>query len=465
MTQLNLKHVGLEPTKLAKVEQPTLNYLFGRKVTAKVFSLLCLLMVFDFADRMIIASILPYIQKDWGISDAQGGFLSSILTLGMVLFAFPVSMLIERYGRIKVASFMGIFWGIASALGAFSSSFSQLVTTRLFVGVGEAAYAPASYSWISTAFPRRRLQLALGIFSASQPIGMALGIAFGGYVAQHYGWRHALGLLAIPGIVVAFLLYRGRDYRSILVPEPVVQTKQAQSEATRSEIYLASTVPSRWTLIKQNWNMIRKTPSLLLTYVTMAVVTLQWIPVVFFLPSYLHRVHHLELAQASLMTSAFLMVGIITLPLGGWILDHLTHRFFKAKFYVSLVGYALATVSYAIAFGFLTDLKLQFGLIILAGAVLSFCSSGPLSLTQELVPVSARTLSGTTSVMTIHLLGSIPGPFIAGLISDAYGISAALTVLPIISGIVALGLLVSALYFYPKDIAKVKHSNLEVLIL
>lgn len=463
MTQLNLKHVEVEPAEFAKVEQPTLDYLFGRKVTAKVFFLLCLLMVFDFADRMIIASILPYIQKDWGISDAQAGLLSSILTLGMVLFAFPVSMLIERYGRIKVASLMGIFWGIASALGAFSSSFSQLATTRLFVGIGEAAYAPASYSWISTAFPRRRLQLALGIFSASQPIGMAVGIAFGGYVAQHYGWRHALGLLAIPGIVVAFLLYRGRDYQSVLVHEHAVQTKQAQSGTTHSEISLASSVPSRWTLIKQNWNAIRHTPSLLLTYVTMAVVTLQWIPVVFFLPSYLHRVHHLELAQASLMTSAFLLVGILTLPLGGWVLDHLTQRFFKAKFYVSLVGYALATVFYAIAFGFLTDLKLQFGLIVLAGAVLSFCSSGPLSLTQELVPVSARTLSGTTSVMTIHLLGSIPGPFIAGLISDAYGISAALTVLPIISGIVALGLLVAALYFYPKDIAKVKHSHFEVL--
>ncbi|MHC5170465.1 MFS transporter [Acinetobacter johnsonii] len=463
MTQLNLKHVEVEPAEFAKVEQPTLDYLFGRKVTAKVFFLLCLLMVFDFADRMIIASILPYIQKDWGISDAQAGLLSSILTLGMVLFAFPVSLLIERYGRIKVASLMGIFWGIASALGAFSSSFSQLATTRLFVGIGEAAYAPASYSWISSAFPRRRLQLALGIFSASQPIGMAVGIAFGGYVAQHYGWRHALGLLTLPGIVVAILLYRGRDYKSVLLPKQAVETRQNQPETAGSAVSFALTPPSRWALLKQNWDTIRHTPSLLLIYVTMAVVTLQWIPVVFFLPSYLHRVHHLELAQASLMTSAFLLVGIITLPLGGWVLDQLTHRFFKAKFYVSLVGYALATVFYAIAFGFLTDLKLQFSLIVLAGAVLSFCSSGPLSLTQELVPVSARTLSGTTSVMTIHLLGSIPGPFIAGLISDTYGISAALTVLPIISGVIALGLLAAALYFYPKDIVKVKHSDLELL--
>ena len=71
MTQLNVKHEGAVLTELTKTEQPSPDYLFGRKVTAKVFFLLCLLMVFDFADRMIIASILPYIQKDWGIIPIQ----------------------------------------------------------------------------------------------------------------------------------------------------------------------------------------------------------------------------------------------------------------------------------------------------------------------------------------------------------------------------------------------------------
>lgn len=52
----------------------TQDYLFGRKATVWVFALLCLLMIFDFADRMIIASLLPYIQRDWAINDAQAGF-------------------------------------------------------------------------------------------------------------------------------------------------------------------------------------------------------------------------------------------------------------------------------------------------------------------------------------------------------------------------------------------------------
>ena len=101
-------------------------------------------------------------------------------------------------------------------------------------------------------------------------------------------------------------------------------------------------------------------------------------------------------------------------------------------------AYSLATLFYGIAFALLTDLVWKFSLIILAGALLSFCSPAPLSLTQELVPPSARALSGTSSVMTIHLLGSIPGPFIAGLVSDAFGISTALTVVSVISGLLAI---------------------------
>lgn len=431
----------LAPVKQTHME----DYIFGRATTSWVFGLLCLLMVFDFADRMIIASLIPHIQKEWGISDAQAGLLGSILTLGMVLFAFPVSFAIDRWGRIKTASVMGIFWGIASALGAFTHSIHQLAVTRLLVGAGEATYAPASYSWISTAFPRRRLQLALGLFSASQPIGMALGIALGGWIAHHFGWRHALGLMAIPGIVIAIILYKGRDY-------PAGFHGQKKKDISQPLSPTASDTITPWQGIKNNWQSIITIPSLLFSYLAMAIVTLQWVPVVFFLPSYLHRIHHVQPDQASLLTSVMMLIGIITLPLGGWIMDRLTQRFATAKIYITVTGYAVATLLYVLAFGvFQHNLALQFSLIILAVSFLTFCSSAPLSLTQELVPPAARALSGTTSVMTIHLLGSIPGPLLTGVISDYVGIGKALLIMPLISGVIATVLMLLVLRFYQRD--------------
>jgi MFS family permease len=432
----------LESAKITSGAAHSNTYLFGKAGTLGIFSLLCLLMVFDFADRLIIAGLLPYIKAEWGLSDAQSGLLSSLLTLGMVLFAFPVSIAIDRWSRIKTASLMGIFWGLASASGAFAHNFTQLAASRALVGAGEAAYAPASYAWITAAFPRRRLQLALGVFSASQPIGMALGIALGGFIAAHYGWRHALGLLAIPGILVAIALYRCSDYRN--PPPPGVDENTPQTL-------------SHWQVIRQNWKAIIRTPSLLLAYLSGAMATLQWVPIVFFLPTYLNRIHGIALQQASLMTSGLLIVGVIAIPLGGWIMDRLTQRHRNAKIYFSATAFAAAAALYALAFSTGHDYQQQYLLILLASFAGSISGSGPLSMTQELAHPSGRALSGTTSVMTLHLLGSVPGPFLAGLISDHYGLGQALFILPLVSGTLAVILLVAALRFYARDLEKVVH--------
>lgn len=428
----------------AHLNQAPQQYLFGKAGTLGIFSLLCLLMVFDFADRLIIAGLLPYIKAEWSLSDAQSGLLSSLLTLGMVLFAFPVSLAIDRWSRIKTASLMGVFWGLASASGALAQSFGQLAASRALVGAGEAAYAPASYAWITAAFPRRRLQLALGVFSASQPIGMALGIALGGYIAAHYGWRHALGLLAIPGILVAIALYRCRDYQNIV---PL-----SQANAPRI---------NHWQVLKENLGNIGRTPSLLLAYLSGAMATLQWVPIIFFLPTYLNRIHGLPLQQATLMTSGLLMIGVVAIPLGGWIMDALNRRYRQAKVYFSVVAFALASLLYWLAFGLPHAVNTQYLLIVAASFSAAVSASGPLSMTQELAPPSGRALSGTASVMTLHLLGSVPGPFLAGLLSDHYGLDQALLILPASSGLLAVLFIASALRYYRHDLARVSQYQVQ----
>ena len=187
----------------------------------QTFSLLCLLMVFDFTDRMILAALIPSIKTEWQIT---AGMLSSILTLGMVLCALPASIAIERWSRVKTASIMGVVWSLASAAGGLAGSVTQLAASRALVGAGEAGYTPVSSTWISAAFPKRRRQLALGLFSSAQPIGMALGVALGGYVATHYGWRHALGIMALPGLLIAVWLYRGHDYQTVSVRDTAARS-------------------------------------------------------------------------------------------------------------------------------------------------------------------------------------------------------------------------------------------------
>jgi MFS family permease len=422
--------------------KPSGDYLFGRRGTFVTFGLLSVLMVFDFADRMILAALLPAIKAEWHITDTTAGLLSSVLTLGMVLFAFPAAIAIDRWSRVKSASVMGVIWSLASAAGALAQNVGQLLLTRGLVGVGEAGYAPAAYTWISAAFPKRRRQLALGLFSSAQPIGMAIGVAAGGYIATHYGWKHALGIIALPGLLVALALYKGRDYKNL---QPVIAPA-------------ATATPSP---AKSHAKAILGTPSLLLAYLSAGLGTLQWVPVVFFLPTWLNREHGVAVQSASLMTSGVMLLAIFSVPLGGWLMDRWNHRDDRAKVIWPILAGTTNMALLTLAFTVVDDITLRYTLILIGFFIGASGGTGALAMTQELVHPAVRAFSGTCSVVTIHLIGSVPGPFIAGLLSDRYGLTNALLSLIVVAGIGQAMALLFALRHYRRDLSRVGHFQLE----
>jgi MFS family permease len=109
-------------------------YLFSKGYTYYVFALLCLLMLFDFADRMIISSLLPLIKAEWKLTDAQSGGLVSAVYWCMFIFVIPISILVDRWSRRKAAALMSTLWSIACAAGAFVTGYrhrgSRLCSSR-----------------------------------------------------------------------------------------------------------------------------------------------------------------------------------------------------------------------------------------------------------------------------------------------------------------------------------------------
>ncbi len=411
----------------------TRDYLLGRGPTLRALALLSLLMAFDFADRMVIASLIPIIRLDWHISDAEAGLLGSALYFGMVVFLVPAAILIDRWSRLKMASLMGVFWSLSSAAGAFTHSVVRLLLTRIGVGLGEAGYAPASYAWIATALPARRRQLALGLFTAGQPIGMAAGVALGGYIGQRWGWHHALGILALPGLFIAIALYHGRDYANV-----------PRAAKTSDD-----------TSVRQALRFIVRSPALLFNGLAGAMATLQWVPIFYFLPTFLTRVHHIPVAQASYLTSGVILLSIVSIPLGGWFMDGRSAQRPSAKLFYAAAGSLTGTALLTLAFGWVQGWALQYGLIVVATFFLGAISTAQISVTQELVPSYWRALSGSLSILALHFLGSMPGPVLTGLLSDRFGITAALLSVGAGAGLLAATSLVLARRYYDTALAKV----------
>ena len=149
------------------------------------------------------------------------GLLISMFYWAAVICVFPASILVDRWSRKKSIGILSIIWSIASFAGAFVLNFRQMLTTRMIIGVGEAGYGPAGAAMLSWLYPLEKRARVFGIWNAAQPLGMAIGVALWGVIAAHLGWRHAFGIVAIPGFIAAILFFFAKDYKSVPLEKTV----------------------------------------------------------------------------------------------------------------------------------------------------------------------------------------------------------------------------------------------------
>src|SRR5215210_8001874 len=106
-----------------------------------------------------------------------------------------------------------------TALSGMARSFVGLVIPRVFVGVGEATLTPASISMLADTFPPRRLGLAVGVYYAGIPLGLATALISSSIIAPRYGWRFSFFTLGILGLIATGLLFLFREPQRRLAAE------------------------------------------------------------------------------------------------------------------------------------------------------------------------------------------------------------------------------------------------------
>ncbi len=430
----------------AKIEP---GYLFTKGYTNYIFALLFLLYMFDYIDRMVISSLFPFLKADWNLTDKECGALVSVVYFSIVLFTFPISILVDRWSRKKTIGIMAVVWGIATGLGAFSKSFKQLFATRTFVGVGEAGYAPGGSAMMSALFPVEKRALMMGLWNASIPLGSAIGIALGGYIAAQWGWRHALGIVAIPGLIIAILFFFIKDYKTIQLKKSVKKNEFADEK-----------LKVRMSIRDMLKEFLSK-PSLIFTYFAMAGVVFATTSLIVWLPTYFHRVQGMAEGPAGMKASLVMLLAIIGAPLGGYIADRWRRKKVNARLLVPSITSLISAILMFLAFN-ISDGHMQYLILLSVGVSVTAFIAAAAAVTQDVVHPGLRAMSYAIAVVIQNLLGSTPGPIVMGAISDATNIQTAFTFLPI-SLILSAALFFAGSLYYERDMKKVEAVNLEVV--
>lgn len=375
-----------------------------------------------------MSSLLPLIKADWNVSDTDLGMLTGIVSLFVAIFVLPLSVLVDRWSRKKMIAVMTTFWSLATLACAFAKDYNQLLAYRALTGLGEAAYAPAAVAMISKIFPRNYRAYYTGIFDAFAPLGAGIGFAVGGYVGLTYGWRHAFGMVAVPGFILALLFLFVRDYSTL----PLDEQKDNDSESGLTSLKLTL----------QSIGNLLKIKTLWFVYIAYALNIAVNTSIMVWSPTYMVRVFGFDEKTAGTISGGIALMVLIGAPIGGVIADRWNKKNKSARLYVSAISSFLGALFLFLAIS-IQDTTLALAMFGLFGISTVVYLAPATAVIQDVVQPGMRAIAYGFNVVFMNILGAFLTPVIIGKLSDFYGLGNAFYLLPVLGGIAVVLFLAS----------------------
>ncbi|SIN64485.1 Predicted arabinose efflux permease, MFS family [Parasphingorhabdus marina DSM 22363] len=368
-----------------------------------VIWLLFAINMLNYVDRMILAVLIEDIRQEIPMTDTQIGILTGLAFAAFYSIAgVLIGRLSDLFSRKKILMAGISVWSLATAVTGFAGNFVHLLLARLFVGAGEAGNTPASYSLLADFCNFQIRPIAYAIFSSGGSIGLMVGLALGGYLADTHGWRTAFfaaGFMGVPFILLVFFTLRD--------PERGIQDGvETAMEGTK---FLPAV---RFLFAKRSFLPI-VFASVCNAFVLFGVA--QWVP------AFLIRQFGLSASEVGLYFGLAMGGGTAIGAIGGGLV---TNRLVERNVYWLLFVPMIAAIA-VFPFYLVVLYGSSVPLVIVAVFAVNIVGSigfGPLTASmQSIVPAGMRGTATAFFGLATSLLGVGLAPFAIGLMSDWLG--------------------------------------------
>ncbi|HJW45638.1 MAG TPA: MFS transporter [Lysobacter sp.] len=402
-----------------------------RRYAWVVFALSFGLLLSDYMSRQVLNAVFPLLKQEWVLSDARLGLLSGIVALMVGLLTFPLSLLADRFGRVKSLALMATVWSLATLGCGLAQDYPQMLAARFLVGVGEAAYGSVGIAVVLSVFPKHMRATLTGAFMAGGMFGSVLGMALGGAVAAHLGWRWAFAAMALFGLVLALLypiIVREKRIAPSPRPDELRTGENRAAPAPAAKVPLRSLVNSR---------------SVVGAYIGSGLQLFVGGTVIVWIPSYLNRYYAMATDAAGGVAAMIVLVAGLGMVGCGMLSDRLCrsgpeHKFSLAIAYC-LASCVLLSLAFALPHGTPQLVIIALGMFLAAG------TSGPAgAMVANLTPLPIHGTAFAMLTLVNNLLGLAAGPLVTGLLADRLGLAGAFQLVPLIS------LAAAAVFYFAK---------------
>jgi MFS family permease len=370
-----------------------------------------------FIDRNALTTLMPFIQKEFALSNTQVGLLAACLSITWGLSGYAVGAISDRAGRRKPFLMVAVLlFSLTAMVSGFAQGFVSLLIARLAMGLAEGPVFPLSQSLLATTSSEHRRGLNAGLMQATitSLIGLIAAPVLLVTVADNHGWRAAFFVASAPGLLMALLMAR-------FIREPkVARPLAADGNGGMPQLALLR---------------VRNVALCL----GIAICEVSWMVIAWaFLPLYFTQVRHFEPETMGYLIGA---LGVSS-AIFGLALPALSDRIGRKPVVLFFSAIALI-IPLGVAFG--PPDPLMAGILLLIG----WSASGIFPIFMATIPAESVPASALGAAIGLvggiaEVLGGFFGPPVAGLLADRFGLGAPLVlmgVLAVISTLLALGLI------------------------
>ncbi|MBO1334785.1 MFS transporter [Streptomyces sp. VRA16 Mangrove soil] len=197
----SLPAVAVPP--VAPVENPDTRMSPGGPGYRRMSFALFLAGIATFALLYSTQALLPLVSADFGASASAASWTVSGATFALAVCVLPLSALSERFGRRTVMTASLAVAVTVGLLVPFAPSLEVLVALRVLQGAALAGLPASAMAYLAEEVRPRALVTAIGLFVAGNSIGGMSGRIIGGWIAEAWGWRVAVGTIGVIAVACA----------------------------------------------------------------------------------------------------------------------------------------------------------------------------------------------------------------------------------------------------------------------
>ncbi|MEC2798020.1 MFS transporter [Bacillus thuringiensis] len=339
--------------------------------------------LFDAMDVGMLSFVMVALQKDWGLTSQEMGWIGSINSIGMAVGALIFGILSDRIGRKSVFIITLLLFSIGSGLTALTTTLAMFLVLRFLIGMGLGGELPVASTLVSEsveAHERGKIVVLLESFWAG---GWLIAALISYFVIPKYGWEIAMVFSAVPALYALYLRWNLPD-------SPRFQKVEKR--------------PSVIENIKSVWSGEYRKATIMLWILWFCVVfsyygMFLWLPSVMVLKGF----SLIKSFQYVLIMTLAQLPGYFT---AAWFIERLGRKFV-------LVTYLIGTACSAYLFGVADSLTV----LIVAGMLLSFFNLGAWGALYAYTPEQYPTVirgTGAGMAAAFGRIGGILGPLLVG---------------------------------------------------